>query len=292
MIPDERQPEHGGRDAPRQRLTRRRTEARRAEGDATDYCSGAQPDEGAHDRDEDRFGPREAHDAFGCRAADAKKRLLSAASFPPRRRDHACEQRRDDHARQPEEQEQHLCVDRVGPGAIQLRGEVVPDEAPAREGRFEVLRPPDHLAERRAGVGREVVGELHVDLRGGRARSGVGEHAVPGRVGQEHDVVRWGGGRRAGRDTDRLEEGVGGREIHDAVDRYRGLRLTGSSDRDRGTDRSTQVCGRLLREQRPGPRPDERADLAGERGRIVRRQPEDHSGSRRLDRAVAARGEA
>src|SRR6478735_6330189 len=56
----------------------------------------------------DSASPNTADDARGCRAANAKQRLLAVAAFPSRRGDHAGEQRRDDHARETEEKEQHL----------------------------------------------------------------------------------------------------------------------------------------------------------------------------------------
>ena len=221
--------------AVRQRLTRRRAEARRSEGDASHRGGGDQSDDRAGGRHEGRLGPSQPHDARGRCPANPKESLLAPTPFPSGRGDHASEQRRDDHARQAEEQEQQLRVDGVGTRAIQLRRQVVPDRTAAREGRFEVLRATDDLGERRAGVGGQVVGELHMDLRGGRPRRGVREQRVPRRVREQDHVVRRSCGRRSRRDTDRLEQRVGSRQVDDAGDRHRRLGLTRSPDRDRGT---------------------------------------------------------
>ena len=71
----------------------------------------------------------------------------------PRRCDHADQQCGDDHARESQEQEEHLGVDGVGSGSVELRSEIVANLAGTGEGGLEVPSARLDLREGDAWIG-------------------------------------------------------------------------------------------------------------------------------------------
>lgn len=74
-----------------------------------------EPDRAARETDEDRFGRGETGDRPGGQPASAQQRLLVAAPLGSPGDQRPGEQGSEDHAREAEEEEEHLRVCRVGP---------------------------------------------------------------------------------------------------------------------------------------------------------------------------------
>ena len=155
----------------------------------------------------------------GRRAAHPQQRLLSPAPLATRRRDHGRQERGERRPREAKEEEEQLGVDRVARAASSRAAEVVADEPGAGERGLEVLRSPHDLRERRPGVGGEVrassMWSWVASCRAGDVPANSSRHVAAG-----SSTTLSGGavGRRTGVRADRLEQRVGGRQIHDAVD--------------------------------------------------------------------------
>ena len=285
------EPEHDRRDRPRDGLPRSGAQTRGVEQKRPGACRGSETDDGSDGPDEERLERGEAHDRAGRGAADAEQGLFVAAPIAARGRHDPRERGGDQHGRQAEEQEEHLRVDRVRPRAVELRGQVVSDDALAGERGLEVLRATEDLRERRSRIRRQVARQLGVHLDRRRPRRRVPEQRRPSRGREQDDVVGWSSRSRTGGRADPLEELIGGRQVDHTGHADRTGVCPARSIVTVDPVRAPRLAAVCCASSTPDRRAHERAYLPREGGRVPVRQTEDRAGTGRARGAAGVRRE-
>ena len=266
-----------------------RAEGRSPERPSADNRRRAEPDGRAEATDDQRFEEGEVHQQLRRGTARSQQRLFTTTPIRTRARDRRGQQPGEDGAREPEEEEQDLRVQRILAGRAERGAEVVPDESAARQLHFEVPGGTRHLRVRGGRVTWERVRQAEVDLGPdlvGPSRRERIEGAMPRDSGNQQHVVRGSLGLRPDRRTDLLEQRVCGWEFDHAVDSQRCRCQPGPPDGDRITRGHVEVGRGLLRDQDSTVRADEITDDPGERGAVGIGNPEHEPGTRRLGGTV------